>query len=474
MIDFDLTTRPSRPSGWHGLVCAILDGDETDESHWLEFKSRYDWTKSVDLGNLSRHIIGLANRDPLEAAASLGGSGVVVVGLEPGTVHGVVKIDPADLESKITPYLGPDGPRWEPRWVKIDEVDVLVLEVDAPRIGDPPYSLERSFGNYSAGQIFVRTRGATKPATQLQIQALARRFVAIETQDRLEVEVGCTVVDPISVYYWTETEIESFLTKERRDLLISLEQYEGKPVSSSAETATKATLSLSEALAGGPSVGSMTEQRAENRTPEEYRAQIERYLAETRDTLPDFLNELVVYLVKAPVFWVSNLSGRNYRDVEVTLRVEGLARAEDAPYDLDDVPDIKSALPRRPRTYGPYTAKSPYALAIDSAIPRSILAQLPANSFPASYTPSRRSIQNGGSFRIELDQLDLRPSQERVEIESEVVVLIPRERNEPVLVHWHATASNVDAVAEGEFVMPTDGEPLNVFASAIAPDQGGK
>lgn len=412
----------------------------------------------------------MANRDPQEAANSLGGSGIIIVGLEPGKVHGLERVDPADLESKISPYLGMNGPRWEPRWITVEGLDVLIVELGAPQAGDPPFSLERSFANYAAGQIFVRSRGATKPATQLQIQALARRFTAIETRNQLEVEVGFTLGSPISAYYWTEAEVEAFLARERRELLSSLEGYEETPAATTAPKDGWAALRDLGATAGG--AYSMTERRAETRTPEEYLKQVELYLRQARAALPDLLVDLASYLVSVPVFWISNLSTRNYRDVEISLRVDGLARAVDAPYDHQDVPDVMALLPERPRPYGPYTAPSSFARALQATIP--IPEYLSSGSFSTPYVPTRRSVENGGSFRAELDHVDLRPSQERAEVESELVVLIPAQRVEPVVVHWRATASNVDAVAEGKFVLPTDGEPLNLLAAAMSSGRAAK
>jgi hypothetical protein len=455
VIDFDLSRRPSRPLEWVALAEAIRDADELDESQWLEFKSQLDWSNAAHLANLSRAILGLANRDPALSRRTLEGRSIVSIGLAPGVLQGVERIDPADLDAKLRPYLGEDGPRWEPHWIRLAEVDVLIVEVDAPQVGDPPYSLRRGSSNMSESQIFVRELGRTVPASQLQLNALARRFVADPAVETLDVHVGVTLDAPISSCFWEDEDIEVFLAMERRDLEASLDEPD--------ETADR----LREATSAGglrlnlEAATALSELRPESRTRDVFLAEVAAYIHELRATLPHALDEFALSLMSAPKFWITNHSPRNFRDVEVSLAVHGDARAAD-PDDYDD--SVWRGLPPRPRKFGPYRVPTAFARAMQAPVFTSSFAS--PTPFIGDYTPSRRSIENGGSFRVELDGVDLRPLDQEVEIESDLVVVVPRARREPVIVRWRATASNVDAVASGESELPIAGPSINLFAAA--------
>ena len=98
MIDTDTTNKPVRGSDWNRLLEAILAADSKDELDWVEWKSTLDLSsKEVQAKSLAKHILAFANRDPQEARKHVEGVGLLVVGMEPGQVHGVVGIDNAVL-----------------------------------------------------------------------------------------------------------------------------------------------------------------------------------------------------------------------------------------------------------------------------------------------------------------------------------------------------------------------------------------
>ena len=72
-------------------------------------------------------------------------------------------------------YLGRDGPQWNPDLEEVDGLTVLVITVEAPRQGDPIFTLEKQFESYRNGDVFVRRAGKTEKASAVDIRALTSR-----------------------------------------------------------------------------------------------------------------------------------------------------------------------------------------------------------------------------------------------------------------------------------------------------------
>jgi hypothetical protein len=496
MIDYDLSRHPGRPSEWAALVAAIHASTESEENYWLELKSTLDWSKPHGVGTLARAIIGLANRDPERAAPFLGGSGVVIVGLGPGEVFPIEVLDNADLDNKLSSYLGEDGPRWRPEWIKVAGQTVLLVEVDAPRNGDPQYTLRASFGQYGISQTFVREIGKTVLASEADVRRLARRYLATDDPESLDVTLGVSLDEPLSTYFWEDDAIETFLAGEEARLLKSLADVEAERAREAAAKAaeekaareaaaarpidyfsTRESLMRDAYLSSGlPEfskrleaqsrifAGGLTETHEEDRTPEAFKVEVARYIKGVRAAMPEALWTVTKRIVPMPTFWLTNLAQRNYTAVEVTIWVEGEAKAESNEY--DDEVKIRPMLPTRPRKYGPWTS----ATALGSLLASQGLSNYSSVMPPLNYGPpsaGRREIQNGGSFRARFDPINLRPGDVEVEVESDLVILVPRDRVEPVVVRWEATASNVDATARGDFVLPFEGEPIDVLKAGL-------
>jgi hypothetical protein len=129
------------------LVRAAAGATAKDESEWIEWKSELDLGAKETSFMLARTIIGMANRRVDEAARYAEGFGYILVGVEPGNRCGIEAVDLADLDARIEPYLGPEGPRWTARYDTIDGPPVLIIIVDPPRNGHPIYSLHKEFSN---------------------------------------------------------------------------------------------------------------------------------------------------------------------------------------------------------------------------------------------------------------------------------------------------------------------------------------
>jgi hypothetical protein len=117
----------------------------------------------------------MANRRVDEAARVVEGAGYILVGIEPGNRCGISPVDFSDLRGYIDAYLGPHGPRWTGCYDVEDGPPVLIIAVDAPRKGDPIYTLHRDFERYHAGDVFVRKFGSTTKADVADMVYLTRR-----------------------------------------------------------------------------------------------------------------------------------------------------------------------------------------------------------------------------------------------------------------------------------------------------------
>lgn len=166
-LNFDTSRAPLREQEFGSLVLAVRDAGRGDESHWLEWKSWLD-LKSVEARTaVARCVVGLANRQPEVAARFCEGRGYMVIGAAPGSLVGVDEVDPADLTNWWTPYLGHDGPRWNPHWLRVEDRAVLVVEVAAPRPGDLVYAIRKEGPGQGKGtgirdgDVFVRRAGQT-------------------------------------------------------------------------------------------------------------------------------------------------------------------------------------------------------------------------------------------------------------------------------------------------------------------------
>lgn len=175
VLDFDPTEAVHRPADLARLVDAVGRAAPEDETDWLEWKRSGDLTGKETQFKLSKEILGLANRDPVDASRFVGGYGYVIVGAEAGTCDGVVRLDVADLDKGMRRYLGDDGPHWSPHYVAHAERDVLVIKVEPPRDGDPIFTLRQEFSPHREGTIFVRKGTRSEPASSADVERLVRR-----------------------------------------------------------------------------------------------------------------------------------------------------------------------------------------------------------------------------------------------------------------------------------------------------------
>jgi hypothetical protein len=165
----------------------VITATDNDELDWIEWKIGKFLASKEDYAKLSRHILGMANRKPRDAARQVGGCGYIIVGAGAGACDGVPGIDPAKLDDGIQAYLGSEGPTWGPQVIDRQGKSVLVVTVEPPQPGDHMFLLMKDYDKYYGGQIFVRRHGKTQRALPGEIRALEDRRAAGERAVDLQV-----------------------------------------------------------------------------------------------------------------------------------------------------------------------------------------------------------------------------------------------------------------------------------------------
>lgn len=435
------------------LLGAVYDASPSDEQHWLEWKSTLDLTsKEVVATILSKAIIAFSNRDPAESARVVGGIGILLVGLEPGAVHGVTPVDNADLDQKICSYIGVDGPVWIPHWFTYQGKDVLIIEVQPPQWGDPIHVFRKDFDKIRDGQVYVRKHARSEPAVHADIARLADRRARSHVSEKLDIEVKAGYPQPLSRYIVADSDRDNYIKGERARLMRPL--YD--------EQTRKRRSALSRAVLGD-TFAAMTEmQRSissmhsaltapEDRTEEAYAAEVDAYLERLVAAWPEAIRSYAAGRIPAPVFSVVNHSSRNLRRLAIRLHVAGDADAQR--YDKDwPTGSLPNLLPDPPRIWGPQTRLSFHTGFTVGGL-RSSVYQPPI--------APRTEIDHGGSFTLTFPAVDLRPHETEI-LDDMICVLIPSIRTEPVVATWTATATNIDARAEGQLTVLFDGPDVNI------------
>jgi hypothetical protein len=394
-----------------------------------------------------------------------------VVGVEPGRFSGTERIDPAELETGMRPYLGGRGPQWSPHNVLIQGKLVILILVEPPRWGDPIYCLHRDTPRQKAGAVLVRRHGATHPASPEEMQELQVRL--LRRADLVQVHVtwasDASRVTPIDIGPKT---IEAWVGAEGTELLAFLENHSDAtalkesrgPVSLDSLRKQAGSLSmrdlkeLEERQATGekltPEESAQLQSArellartmkplvrgfiaSEDRSPETYRKEVEEYLqglrevalvAGIRAAMKNSLGELRLA--------VANETDRNFPKVEIELHASGPVLA------FEEEPDGDN-FPARPRGYGT-PRPSPLGSSLLSSISPGVI---PRFRGPTVRLPTM-TIDNSASARITFSPIDLRPR--RQELLPPFHLLVPAGlAGKSVPANWTATSTGADGMASG-------------------------
>lgn len=456
MLDLDITKQPRRISEWEAVLRAVFNADDNDEQTWLEWKSTLNLRSKEHMASIvAKAIIAMANRDPGKAATTVGGIGILLIGIEPGSVQGVQPVDNADLDKLITPYVGTDGPVWSPHWTQFQGRTVLIIEVAAPQWGDPIHCFHREAPGVFDGAVFVRKLAQSTRANHLDIARLGDRHAA-RIPDAFDVTVSAHNSRALSRFGWQPEALKRLLTVQKNELM--------KPLMAARRARSAPTASLADKIIaqGGSGAfdlglkgawGKITEDRSEK----QFEAEVDAYVEAIRADWPTIMRRAAVHMLNPASFVLTNNSTRNYQEVLVELHVPGDADADEHDPDAEDL-DLFSLLPEPPRAWGPRENPIVHGLA-----PR---WHGTAASTPRVQPPPF-TIDNGGSFTLTFAPVTLRPQQRHV-LADNICLLIPTTRTEPVTATWTATATNADGPpAAGSFTIDMHGEDLDVLTAAL-------
>jgi hypothetical protein len=294
------------------LVDQIVNGRIVDETFALEWKTPPDvGSKRTMVEAVARNVLGMANRNPDSAHVMFEGCGYIVLGAEPGAVAGVDRLDPADVENKLSPYVGRDGPRWTWNNIDVGARVVAIVIVEAPRWGDPIHCLRRTFEKYSEGAIFIRRAGKTEAPTSAEINMLTER--AARTHARLD--IGLIFDEPMGTMPVVKDDpatIEKLIAKD----VEALKAKASQAVSRAAGAAPPGSI-----LGLLPTFDFGT--KPETRSLDECALEIEQWADAVRGLAPRFIRERAALSAPAPLNpMVVNNTDRNFTAVRVRMEVQ--------------------------------------------------------------------------------------------------------------------------------------------------------
>jgi hypothetical protein len=430
------TTKPfRRPADLVALVSAVLANEISTEGEWIEWKAQVRLDDGRWGGGIARHLLGFGNRDPEAAGRWAGGCAYFVAGLEPGNLVGVTPVDVAVLDVRVSKFIGEHGPQWSPHYVRVGELDTLVVIIEPPRPGDPIFTLQQNFedpdrkAGYSAGEVFVRRRGRTEKAAPADISRLTAR--ANSGNSLLGIGLECSTKGPVTPLDLSVSAVEAWLATEAVRL--------ARPPARLGAATTPEVAAFLRAVGDVGRFG-----LGENRTALEYDREVQEFLRQARVAVA---SHATVAALRGQVGRVEldlvNATDENYTDVEVRLEAEGSVSA------FFEAADVVDDYPAYPRPWG-----TPRPLLPD-------MTYLTPGSFLRDAAPPPGWVSNGGSFKASFRPEHLRP-RDRVPLPPIYIIADSTLAGSSLAVRWRATATNASGVAEGQF-------SVDVSSSVVTP-----
>ena len=460
VLDLDTSSPIRTLARYRDLVMAVLHASAaTQETNWLEWKSQGDASEKRWRAELSKQVLGFANRDPDVAAKSCGGCAFVLLGVAPGELAGTVVHDAAKVESWLAPYVGqaPDGPDWHPAYVDVDGVDVLVLTVEPPKWGDPIWACHKDFlvDPRSAGAaptvalregaIYVRHQASTSEPTVSDLAMLQRRLLGGSRRIAglsLVVAEGCQAAaldySPEAVEAWAERERAALAPPPPAPDPSSHSSWDPE------HAAARMVADLQRQLAQF----AMTE--PDRRTVGDYEKEVEDYLTEATEAL---VGVMVSKAYKRGLGRITFVV-RNDTDhpvhglqVEVSVPVKGVLGVDES-----EIP--ASRMPPRPIMLGKggRSVLDPF---------RGMRYELPlARTYESlshlSASVGRRvQIDNSNSVTLTFDPLELYP-EEAIELEEVWLFANPALAGEPLPATWTSRSRDASGVLRGDLEVVVD------------------
>lgn len=406
-MDLDLRRALRSPGALRRLVDAVANADSAaTETDWVEWKRDLDFGARGHCFDMARHILGFANRSTHAAGRQLDGCAYIVVGAEPGSVHGTELIDPAVLGDKITPFTGVPEPQWYGSYVEVDGRHVLVVTVEAPRLGDPPFALQRSFDGHEAGKVFIRRPGKTVQASPAELQMLVARARAVRNASELmRLEVRRAVTDPLRPVRDAGGGISDFIAEERTRLMKPLEDDQG--------------------------YGAFGGVLRERRHRQDYATEVDRYLGKAADAWSAWIDaEAFEREIAAIDLDIVNLTDSNFAGVQLELVLPSDVGAAFSAREARQA----SGFPEPPQPWGATPALN---LGFERGAPRS---------------PGGRVSREPERTHVAYDAIHVRPA--ATHKLHTLLLAVPDERAGAVLMcEWVITSTEVDGTLREELAL---------------------
>lgn len=225
-MTWDLAKTPVTYAEVSEFVLTVLHSDDVEEEHWLELKGeRADKLTSAIVSKVAKFVLGASNRSVDLAATRLGGSAAFILGVDEGRpkkIIGAPAFEVHELHEKLTPLLGPQGPRWSMTRVGIEGVTVVVVLVSGPKQGDLMYVCRKTTDAVTDGHIYIRPTSNTRQAKSAEIDAVLARSVPLDPSLELAVSVK-----PVYRYGVDAQKLDALVGRVADDLTDEIEEFSG-------------------------------------------------------------------------------------------------------------------------------------------------------------------------------------------------------------------------------------------------------
>lgn len=470
-VVLDLSRAPRGEFAATQLVASVAALGDLAERHYLELKGPADLSNKESKQKIAKFILGAANRMPERAAEAFEGYGVMVIGVTASGVVGVPPIEMLALSQVVQPFLGANGPRWDIVRVRVADSsnEVILVLVDPPEPGQPPFVCRGNGHGLQDGRIYYRADGETREANSGEIDLLMARGAAAP---RAAVELEVSVVGEVLPFVVDdERTIEEYLRLVREKLLSAMPSHQ-PPTTPRNTTIEIDAVSGESGLAGlGLDAAAVKERMAEvlassvgatlgtiygavtvpeKRTEQEYVEEIEEWEREFRAAWPAALERFASMSLEPNEVKVVNRAQTFFRDLEVSVHLDGPVEAMERRYPAQEGPDWSDLhLPYPPRLWGPTMNRANWpfsnSLGLDIAA-RS--AMLPLASQP--YLPPDASWTNGGSVDVEVQVGQLRQEKSFTTADANTILIVRGEVPPVVQGTWRATDPEFNEVFQGE------------------------
>lgn len=483
------TSTPVRSLGrYRELILAIYQAPASEqETNSIEWKGEVDLAEKRWQAEMGRQLLGMANRDPDVASRVLGGCGYILLGVSPGDLPGTQVHDAAKIDSWISAYTGqlPHAPEWSPTFVEVHGKHILVLTVEPPRHGHPAWPCRKEYSpdprtsrpdtgpSLREGAIYVRHKASTREATAADIEMLSRR-AASGVQRRiggvsLLLAPGSRAVAPDlrpeSVLAWADREREALKpppqpppTPEPADSGQTI-NIDDLPKDHPLRMTAEAVASMSGAIQAAMRAGALGAQAMgwedDRRTPEEYAAQVDGYIAKASEALPGVLiSRSRARGLGRIAFSVRNSTENPIHGLQVEVRIpaEGVIALNKDEIPAEKLPDPPVMLGKLVRSRFDYLGGVPFP-ALTS--PRYDLLTPGLQSF------RRVRIDNSHSVLLTFDPVDLYP-EETAELEEVWLFAHPALAGTTVTAEWSARSRDASGVLRETIDIEVDTRVLSI------------